>query len=767
MAIDHPNSTLLDFAIRQAATLGIRPKLVEQDVWVPHLPGAEGECLGVLDRFKKKGISYPTLAILNDNCTLISGHWDGYIRRWDLRNGNFIWESSENHLGDDTLSTRICLSPDQKLIVSGRSGDSDIRLWDVGTGKLVIKVKGAIQQKSLQWLKSDSSIIITLNTIRENLFEINTQDWQLKSIPSPHENNIDGEFDESVDGKYFVTGDTAGLIGIWDARSKKCLHKHKLINENIRTIKWSEDIERILVGSTNKVGVIDPFLGKILFEIELKSGTYALDFSPDGRYFVAGAWGLSLSSIRIWDAKTYQEINYTSINVPSFSRLRWAPNGAFIVSGHQDGTIRFWDTRHLLPPKQNITPAGNNPKTLPSDHQSLLSAYLQLNLLGISPPLSILRDLLQLTGGQKIISPLQNLAPYLGPFTALRWPARARVGLLAWLMHTFPFPGWEPPADCSLSTLEETLHTALSGEPIEPEVPELPLARLQEACKKIDAGLLTLLELLGPDAVAEDPGLLLRLSTQIPELPKFNTAQRRLLGLRVSLGGQAGQSTGYDPGADRSLIGGIELGGLRNDWRALLPSQLALPPAVFQYRQMRNELLYRARQVAEPPRLRPTILVLDTSPAAFGPVEKVTRMAAYTVARTLYEAGLPAILVTPATRFGGKPQILELRHPADWVEIFTRRSLYPMDAAAGLQVAAALRISLAGEGAAEPIVLLLTHPWFGAEETLKGFPGLRGLFVQYPRQQVHPAIGAQCEKWESVLPDQGAGLEQVLGRLIA
>ena len=757
------NQSIQDFAIRQAATLGIRPNVVEQDVWVPHLPGAEGECLGVLDRFQKKD-DYTTLAIFNDNQTLISGHRYGYLRCWDLLSGNLKWEGGEKHSSTDVV--RFCLSPDHRFIISGQSGDQDIRVWEAGTGKKMFQIKGSQASKRFIWPNPTSFAFCIAYERQDNLREINTQIWQLKDMNSMH--NYPQGIDKSYDGNYFVTGDNNGLIGIWETMTKRCLYKHNPIGGVIWNIKWAPDNKRILIGyMSNQILIVDAFSGEKLFDQKVLSGVTALDWSADGLYFVIGERSKEDDTLRVWDAKNYREIKYTSLKVPAFSKLQWAPNGAFIASAHMDGTIRFWDTRHLLPPKQSITPAGNNTKILPSDHQSLLSAYLQLQALGFTPPLSILRDLLQVTGGQKINSPLQNLAPNLEPFTALRWPARARVCLVAWLLNDIPFPGWEPPADCSLSTLEETLHTALSGEPIEPEVPELPLARLQEACKKIDAGLLTLLELLGPDAVAEDPGLLLRLSTQIPELPKFNTAQRRLLGLRVSLGGQAGQSTGYDPGADRSLIGGIELGGLRNDWRALLPSQLALPPAVFQYRQMRSELLYRARQVAEPPRLRPTILVLDTSPAAFGPVEKVTRMAAYTVARTLYEAGLPAILVTPATRFGGKPQILELRHPADWVEIFTRRSLFPMDAAAGLQVAAALRISLAGEGAAEPIVLLLTHPWFGAEETLKGFPGLRGLFVQYPRQQVHPAIGAQCEKWESVLPDQGAGLEQVLGRLIA
>jgi ATP-dependent Clp protease ATP-binding subunit ClpC len=50
----------------------------------------------------------------------------------------------------------------------------------------------------------------------------------------------------------------------------------------------------------------------------------------------------------------------------------------------------------------------------------------------------------------------------------------------------------------------------------------------------------------------------------------------------------------------------------------------------------------------------------------------------------------------------------------------------------------------------EPVIVLLSHPWFGAEEAVSAVPSLRGLFVQYPGQQIRPALARACERWESV-----------------
>ncbi len=193
----------------------------------------------------------------------------------------------------------------------------------------------------------------------------------------------------------------------------------------------------------------------------------------------------------------------------------------------------------------------------------------------------------------------------------------------------------------------------------------------------------------------------------------------------------------------------------------MLPWQLALPEAVLRGRFLRREILYRARSGEEPPRLRPTVLVLDVSPPVFGPVERTTRLAAHVVASSLLDAGLPVVLVTA----GGRGSVRTLERPADLVEVWTERSLEGADEPGALRVARAMRETLAGD-ALSPVIVLLSHVFYGADEEPPEVPGLRGFFVQYPGRTVRPTMAAACERWESVGPGEFEGLGDRLGRLV-
>jgi len=310
--------------------------------------------------------------------------------------------------------------------------------------------------------------------------------------------------------------------------------------------------------------------------------------------------------------------------------------------------------------------------------------------------------------------------------------------------------------------MSTALQAGLKGEPIEPQAPPPPISLLQEAAKLIDDQLLSLLTILGEQAVAAEPALPLRLLSRIPDLPALSTLQRQLLGVRVCFGDYAGRSSGNAPGAERGQVSGVETSS-RIDWSSLLPSQLALPQPVLNYRYQRGELLFRTRKLAEPPRLRPTVLLLDVSPPTFGPIEAITRIAAFAVANFLRQAEIPVVLVTTGEE---QERIVQLDNPQDLVEIWTQRAIAPPNEIRSLKLAHAVRTNLLDESGLEPIILLLTHPWFGAEQKISRIKGLRGLFIQYPAVQVQPAIANLCERWENISAKQTEELGQILGYLM-
>ncbi|MCP4988184.1 MAG: hypothetical protein GY928_19690, partial [Colwellia sp.] len=168
----------------------------------------------------------------------------------------------------------------------------------------------------------------------------------------------------------------------------------------------------------------------------------------------------------------------------------------------------------------------------------------------------------------------------------------------------------------------------MAGDEIPPEAPTPPLALLTKAADAVDERLITLLTALGPDAVAADPGLPLRVLPEAPSVPKMSEPQRRLLGLRLQPA-ESGPAQGTGKGFDRTGLAST------GTILSLVPSQFVHPWDLLAWRHQNGGLLYRASTGREPPHFRPAVLVLDVSPPCFGPVEGITRVAAHALASTL------------------------------------------------------------------------------------------------------------------------------------
>jgi Tol biopolymer transport system component len=750
------------YIARQAATVGRRARQVTRPVWVPQLPSAQGMCLGKLEVRSPSTGSLPSLALSADGRSLVTGHSDGVIRRWDLTTGTVVWATQSGHTDG---VPHVALSPDQTCLASA-SYDRSVRLWDAASGNELRRLDGHSDQVyRVSWAPYGRQLASAGDDRTIRLWDAAT--GQLVRVLQGHTGQIHG-LAWSPDGQSLASSSYDKTIRLWDAVTGTAhppLQKH---DQRGSYVTWSPDGRQLLAGyEDGTLLVVDVAHSSTVRHWKIGNDwAIAHSWSPDGR-FVA-AVGRNETFIRVWDAQTGTEVARFDGDEPTPYLLVWSTDCGFLAVSHyrnQRDVVCFWDTRALWPAVAPARAPDTTPEPLLAALVPLPTALAQLHRLGHSAPLALVRDLLALTGGRAVDGPLASLAsePGLVALAALRWPAPTRIGLVALLLHQLPLADWQPPAGVSPTQVRDALAAALQGEEIPPEAPAPPVALLRDAAQRIDDRLLALLTMLGPDAVAADPGLPLRLLPRVGTLLALSASQRRLLGVRVRFSERGGQASGRSPGADRALVGGVESGRLRTDWGSLLPSQLALDTQLLAYRYARGELLFRAREVAEPPKLRPTVLLLDTSPPTFGPIEAITRLAAFVVARTLHEARVPVVLITSGDK---GEQVLALEHTADLIEVWTQRTLQPLDTVRALRLASAVRATLRDEGGLEPVVLLLTQPWCGAEATVPALAGLRGLFVQYPGQQMRPALAGQCERWQSVAAGQTSGLAHILGQLL-
>ena len=376
---------------------------------------------------------------------------------------------------------------------------------------------------------------------------------------------------------------------------------------------------------------------------------------------------------------------------------------------------------------------------------------------GVFPPLSVSRDLDRQLSQDAAGTPVDifDRHPVIRTLNSLAWPGDARAGLVSLLLRNCAFPGWEPPRDSAPSKVERLLGKVLPGEEIEPKPEPVPIAAVLRAVRAISGPLIELLKAVGPAAVARDPGLPLRL---LHSVEAGGRTLRRTPG-RVELRIEAClKKWGRGAGS------GGEYGGIttRGNPAALLPTQLAQESDVFAHRACEQQLLYRERRGRLPPRLRPTVIVLDVSPPTFGPVEGLLRPAAHALARMMVEAGQPAALVTA----GGEGRVIPLERGADLVAIHTLRARTHADVSD--TVGRAVSATRALRGAEPPLVLLLTHARFGSEAAeAPAIPGLRGLFVHATGQAPAPPWADRCERVEVLGSQAAPELPRALGRLLA
>ncbi len=725
--------SLFAYAARQAETVGRRAQTepVARPRWVPRLEGAEGEYLGVL-----KGPSGVTgrVAILPEDVRRgVTGSTDGSVRCWDMATGNVLWEGREKHTAH---IQDLVLSPDGRRVATA-SNDKTIRIWDAGTGECLRCLEG---HRGWVWRLSwspdgrglasgayqDEAVCIWNMVTGQRVTRLNTEGTYVKGVAW------------SSDGETLAISDAAG-ISIQIPERGKTLRKFG-DNRNIHTLRWSNDGTRLATadGSEKTIRIWDPTTGNLLHSCHGHKGIVGyVAWSPDGQLLAAAS---SERAVRIWDPKTGQQV--VKLDAPKDAwHVAWSPDGAFLASSHEGGSFRFWDTRHLVANPTRTVRRPRVPADLPSPLRSLPVVLAQLHRLRLSAPLALVRDLLDLTGGgiPEALAPLRDHAT-IREMTGWRWPSRARLGLVALLLRDLPAAGsWRPPDGTSPAALRDAVADALSGSEMPPRPHEPSVTALNHAAGAIDDRVLTLLTLLGADAVAADPGLPLRLLPRVPNLPPMSGLRRRLLGQRLDF---------RDPGTVQGQAGGSERAGIeaRGSLKDLLPSQLALPAELMRMRYLRGELLYRTRSGSEPPRLRPAVVVLDVSPPTFGPIEATTRLAAHVIASSLLAAQVPVVL----TLLGGEGSVHVVERREDLLEIWTRRSLEPADAAGGLRVARAMREALR-DGPLEPVVVVLSQSFFGYDdEALPEVPQLRGLFVHYPGMRPTPALADSCQRWAGV-----------------
>ncbi|KAF9541802.1 WD40 repeat-like protein [Agrocybe pediades] len=236
------------------------------------------------------------IAFSGDGKWLASGHYDGTVCIWDLKDDSQTGKVLGQH---SQFVTSVAFSPDSKHLVSS-SRDCTIRLWDTKTMQQVGDPwNGHTNQVNCVAFSSDGAKVMSASNDK-TLRSWDPERGKEMAVLEGHENWV-RSVAFSPDAKHIASGSDDGTVRIWD------------------TCTYQQEGE--------------PLKGHA-------SWIYSVTYSPDGKYVASGS---DDKTIRIWNLETNVQVgkplqgHSNEVNSICFSS-----NGKLLASGSDDHTIRIW-----------------------------------------------------------------------------------------------------------------------------------------------------------------------------------------------------------------------------------------------------------------------------------------------------------------------------------------------------------------------------------------------------------------------------------------
>ncbi len=198
--------------------------------------------------------------------------------------------------------TAVDISPDGSLVVSGGL-DGKVRIWNVADGTELHAFGENLEVADVVFSPDGQRVICAARNDRKK-----------------------------------------DVLQIWDYTKERLREEIEGHNQRINTVAYSPNGKMIASGSgDNTVKTWYASNGRDIHSYKAgKNDVLAVSWSPDSDYIATGvSWD---SNILVWDASRDKLVNTLDGHSDWVNSVVYSPDGLNIISGSNDGSVRFWDS---------------------------------------------------------------------------------------------------------------------------------------------------------------------------------------------------------------------------------------------------------------------------------------------------------------------------------------------------------------------------------------------------------------------------------------
>jgi predicted NACHT family NTPase len=249
-------------------------------------------------------------------------------------------ESCSPLLTGEGLGERSTAKSPLLEILEATRGKTEDEVGYVGgnAATLLVKVdKGAIEGKDLSHAVFIGADFTNASLRRANLAEANLADSVFTKILGSV-----WSVAFSPDSKLLATGDTSGVVRLWDAASRKELLVCKGHIGEVRSVAFSPDGKTLASGSTDKtVKLWNVSTGKCLKTWRGHTNmVWSIGFSLDGKTLASGS---DDKTVKLWDIQTGKCLQTLQGHTRWVRSVAFSPDGKTLASGSTDKTVKLWN----------------------------------------------------------------------------------------------------------------------------------------------------------------------------------------------------------------------------------------------------------------------------------------------------------------------------------------------------------------------------------------------------------------------------------------